>query len=61
MNILDFIKTGRPQAKVRVTLTNCGPEAFMPEVYGDFLSVERTINAAGGGGYKLFNERGVLT
>ena len=53
----DFIKTGRSQAKVRVTLTNGGPDAFMPDIYGDYIIVERTIKDKGGG-YKIMNERG---
>ena len=30
----------------------------MRETYGDFITVERTINASGGGGYKILNENG---
>ena len=43
-------------AKVRVTLLNKGSDAFQPEVYGDYITVERTIALRGGyNGYKLFS------
>ena len=43
-------------AKVRVTLLNKGSDAFQHDVYGDFITVERTIALRGGyNGYKLFS------
>lgn len=43
-------------AKVRVTLLNKGSDAFEHDIYGDFITVERTIALRGGyNGYKLFN------
>jgi len=54
----DFIKTGRSKAVVRVTLSNQGRNCYQPDVYGDFITIERTINATGSGGYKILNERG---
>lgn len=56
----DFIKTGRSKAVVRVTLSNKGRNSYQPEVFGDFITIERTINATGSGGYKILNERGKL-
>ena len=43
-------------AKVRVTLLNKGSDAFEHDIYGDFITVERTIALRGGyNGYKLFS------
>jgi chromosome segregation ATPase len=43
-------------AKVRVTLLNKGSDAFQHDIYGDSITVERTIALRGGyNGYKLFS------
>jgi recombinational DNA repair ATPase RecF len=48
-------------AKVRVTLLNGGPDGFQQDVYGDTITVERTISLRAGGssGYKLLDDNGV--
>lgn len=47
-------------AKVRVTLLNKGSDAYQHEVYGDYITVERTIALRGGyNGYKLFSANNV--
>ena len=56
----DFIKTGRSKAVVSVTLANQGQGAYKQDVYGDFITIERTI-LAGGSSYKLFNEQGIFS
>lgn len=45
-------------AKCLVTLANKGEEAFKPDVYGDEITIERTLNKSGGGGYKIKNSDG---
>ena len=47
-------------AKLRVTLLNKGSDGFMPEVYGDTITVERCISMRSGGfnGYKLLDQNG---
>jgi len=43
-------------AKVRVTLLNKGSDGYQREIYGDYITVERTIALRGGyNGYKLFS------
>ena len=45
-------------AKVRVTLMNQGSDAYRHDVYGDTVSVERTIALKGGyDGYKLLDHK----
>jgi chromosome segregation ATPase len=44
-------------AKVRVTLLNRGDDAYQHDVYGDTITVERTIAMRGGyNGYKLYSD-----
>ena len=47
-------------AKLRVTLLNKGSDGFMPDVYGDTITVERCISMRSGGfnGYKLLDHNG---
>jgi chromosome segregation ATPase len=47
-------------AKLRVTLLNKGSDGYMPEVYGDTITVERSISLRSGGfnGYKLLDHNG---
>ena len=47
-------------AKIRVTLTNRGEDAYEPETYGDLITVERSIALKGGyNGFKLLDSNGV--
>ena len=46
-------------AIVRVTLLNRGDDAYQHDVYGDLITVQRTISLGGGfNGYKLLDEEG---
>jgi structural maintenance of chromosomes protein 6 len=49
-------------AKVQVTLYNCGSDAYQHHVYGDTITIERTISIRAGGdnGYKLLDNNGVV-
>jgi chromosome segregation ATPase len=38
-------------AKVRVTLSNIGSDAYLPEIYGKSLSIERRIYSSGASQY----------
>ncbi|GAA5986925.1 hypothetical protein JCM10908_000953 [Rhodotorula pacifica] len=54
----DLVMEGKPSARVSVTLANVGEDAFQHHVYGDQITIERTINKAGGGAYKIKNAEG---
>lgn len=42
-------------AKIRVTLLNEGSDGFKPEIYGEEITIERTIaNGGGFNGFKLY-------
>lgn len=52
--------SGPGQAKIQVTLYNQGDDGYKPEIYGDSITVERTIALRGGyNGYKLLDCNGV--
>ncbi|XP_078043070.1 structural maintenance of chromosomes 6 isoform X2 [Augochlora pura] len=51
-----FIKKGKHTATIEVTLTNQGPMAYKPEVYGHTIVVIRTISSSSA--YKIKNWKG---
>nr|XP_033327293.1 structural maintenance of chromosomes protein 6 [Megalopta genalis]XP_033327294.1 structural maintenance of chromosomes protein 6 [Megalopta genalis] len=51
-----FIKKGKHTATIEITLTNQGPMAYKPEVYGNSIVVLRTISSSSA--YKIKNWRG---
>lgn len=53
----DLSRTHR-SARVAVTLANEGEDAFQNHIYGKEITVERTLNKAGGGAYKIKNAEG---
>ncbi|GKY99180.1 structural maintenance of chromosomes protein 6 [Mayamaea pseudoterrestris] len=58
--IRDYNSTNAPAyAKVRVSLANGGSDGYKQDVYGNVITVERTIsNGAGFSGYKLLDANG---
>ncbi len=40
------------RAKITLTLLNCGADAYLPEVYGDEIVIERTIMREGASTWK---------
>jgi hypothetical protein len=61
-NLKDLIRKESGEggnAKVRVTLLNMGADGFQTDVYGDSITVERSISRGGGyNGYKLLDHQG---
>ncbi|KAL0078931.1 P-loop containing nucleoside triphosphate hydrolase protein [Phycomyces blakesleeanus] len=55
-----FIREGEDSAIVIVHLTNKGPDAYKPDVYGDTIQVERKISKDGVGYYKIKNSSGKI-
>ncbi|GAA6031089.1 hypothetical protein JCM8097_003999 [Rhodosporidiobolus ruineniae] len=54
----DLIMEDKPSARCSVTLANKGDDAFQHHIYGDSITVERTMNKSGGGAYKIKNHEG---
>ncbi|XP_022920756.1 structural maintenance of chromosomes protein 6 [Onthophagus taurus] len=57
-NIKCLVKAGKTIATIEITILNSGPHAFKPSTYGDEITVIRTLNANGGGGYKVKDSMG---
>ncbi|XP_018302040.1 structural maintenance of chromosomes protein 6 [Mycetomoellerius zeteki] len=57
-SVKEFIKKGRNSATIEITLVNKGDAAFKPEVYGDIITVLRTIGTTSS--YKIKNWRGEI-
>ncbi|GAA5854087.1 hypothetical protein JCM9279_004378 [Rhodotorula babjevae] len=53
----DLIMEGKTSARCAVTLANKGAEAYQHHVYGDSITIERTLNKTGGT-YKIKNHEG---
>ena len=53
-----FIKTGAEQTTLAVKIKNQGDQAYLPEVYGDSIIVERIFSRAGTSGFKIKNSDG---
>ncbi|KAJ3364123.1 Structural maintenance of chromosomes protein 6 [Allomyces javanicus] len=62
--LAQLIKDGKNECKVSVKLANRGADAYRPEIFGDFIQVERRItrNERGsGGGYAIRGELGKVS
>ncbi|GMI25107.1 hypothetical protein TeGR_g348, partial [Tetraparma gracilis] len=57
-NLSKLIRNGSnaTHARLRVKLLNKGNDAFRHDVYGDFITVERTLDKGGGSSYKLLDQ-----
>ncbi|OQV03429.1 RecF/RecN/SMC domain-containing protein [Cladophialophora immunda] len=54
----NFIKEGTDHATIICRLKNQGENAYMPDVYGKTIQVERHISRTGSSGFKLKSEKG---
>ena len=46
------------QAKIKVTLLNQGSDGYKRELYGDTITIEKTIPVQGQGGFRLYGANG---
>lgn len=56
--IKGFIREGSNFAKLEVSIRNVGPDALDVGLYGDSITVERTINASGAAPFRIKNQWG---
>lgn len=54
----EFVKKGRNSATIEVILINEGCSAYKPEIYGNEITIIRTIGSASS--YKIKNSRGIF-
>lgn len=57
-SVKELITTGEQSARIRVTLSNVGSDAYQRAQYGDAITVERVIGANGANTYRLRDSRG---
>lgn len=57
-SLKSFIKEGRDQSVISVTIKNTGIDAYQPDVYGSSVKVERHFTRSGSSGFKLKSEHG---
>ncbi|XP_011637103.1 structural maintenance of chromosomes protein 6 [Pogonomyrmex barbatus] len=57
-SVKEFIKKGRSSTTIEIILINKGDTAYKPEIYGDMITVVRTIGATSS--YKIKNWRGEI-
>ncbi|XP_028160988.1 structural maintenance of chromosomes protein 6-like [Ostrinia furnacalis] len=57
-NLHSFIKKGANSATVEIKIKNNSPKAYKHNVYGDFITIVRNINASGGSSYKVKSATG---
>ncbi|GAB5592606.1 Structural maintenance of chromosomes protein 6 [Umbelopsis nana] len=52
-NLGALVKAGTSVGQVIVKITNKGPDAYKPDVYGEHIIIERRISKDGASGYKI--------
>ncbi|CAB3240158.1 unnamed protein product [Arctia plantaginis] len=57
-NLTSFIKKGTNSATIEIKIKNSSAKAYRHDVYGDYITIVRTINLSGGGGYKVKSASG---
>ncbi|XP_075992354.1 structural maintenance of chromosomes 6 [Anticarsia gemmatalis] len=57
-NLHSFIKKGANSASIEIKIKNSSPKAYRHNVYGDYITIVRNINASGGSSYKVKSASG---
>ncbi|WOO77550.1 Structural maintenance of chromosome0s protein 6 [Vanrija pseudolonga] len=56
--VKDLIMRGKDKASIKVVIDNRGKGAYKPNVYGDSITIERTIHSSGASGYTFKSSSG---
>ncbi|XP_057664311.1 structural maintenance of chromosomes protein 6 [Diorhabda carinulata] len=59
-NVKGFVKAGKPSAIIEIELSNEGPMAYKPNIYGDSINIIRSLSTNGGGSYKIKSSKGEI-
>ncbi|VEN61753.1 unnamed protein product [Callosobruchus maculatus] len=59
-NVKGFLKAGERSGSIEIELSNEGPMAYKPAVYGKRINIRRTLTASGSGSYKIRSENGKI-
>ncbi|KAJ0182787.1 hypothetical protein K1T71_002156 [Dendrolimus kikuchii] len=57
-NLHSFIKKGANSASISIKIKNNSPRAYKHNIYGDYITIVRNINASGGSSYKVKSATG---
>lgn len=57
-NFSEFIRTGQQSATIEIRISNDGSDAYEKHLYGNRITVCRTITASGASSYKMKNPSG---
>lgn len=57
-NAKEFVRNGANKATVRILFDNSGSDAYIPEKYGDQLSIERVFSKSSGASYRTYDAQG---
>ncbi|KAJ8735242.1 hypothetical protein PYW07_006862 [Mythimna separata] len=59
-NLRSFIKKGANSATIEIKIKNSSPRAYKHNIYGDYITIVRHINASGGSSYKVKTASGEI-
>ncbi|KAF9420263.1 hypothetical protein HW555_003484 [Spodoptera exigua] len=59
-NLRSFIKKGANSATIEIKIKNNSPQAYKHDIYGDYITIVRHINASGGSSYKIKSASGEI-
>ncbi|CAH2049913.1 unnamed protein product, partial [Iphiclides podalirius] len=57
-NLSSFIKKGANSATIEIKIKNNSLKAYKHDIYGDYITIVRNINASGGSNYKIKSATG---
>jgi hypothetical protein len=55
-SVVSLIREGAQSGKVKVKLNNQGDNPYMPEKYGDHITIERSFRREGSNAYSIYDE-----
>lgn len=58
--ISEFVKKGTNAAHIEIKIKNSSRNSYKHDLYGDVITIVRTLNASGGSSYKIKNECGKM-
>jgi len=57
-SIAKFVQDGKQQAIIAITIRNTGSDSYLPNEYGNRITIERKINQSGTGTFRILDEKG---
>lgn len=57
-SVKEFVRNGANKATVRILFDNSGPDAYLPDKYGNLLTIERVFTSSGAASYRTLDYQG---